>query len=123
MLTRTRATTTTICTKNMRRKKGHNQPWSKCPNNPNSKIARAAITANVRTNEAEADLGTMEDGVRGTVTIIMKMEIEIATDFATIIAICIPEAETENFAEAVAERCPAQRHGALIAPLGHPLSV
>ena len=50
------------------------------------------------------------------------MEVEIATDSATIMAIGIPEAERENLAKAVAERCPAQRHGVLIAPLRHPLS-
>ena len=75
------------------------------------------------TNEAETDLGTMADGARGTVTIIMKMEIEITTDPAIIMAIDIPEAERENLDEAVAERCPTQRHIALIAPFGHPLSV
>ena len=53
----------------------------------------------------------------------MMMEVEIATDSVTIMAIGIPEAEIENLAEAVAEMCPAQRYGALIAPLGHPLSV
>ena len=65
----------------------------------------------------------MADGARGIVTIIMKMEIEIATDSAIIMAIGIPEVERGNLAEAVAERCQAQRHGVLIAPLGHPLSV
>ena len=93
---------------NMCRKKGNNQEWSECPNNQKSKN----------------DLGTMADGARGTVTIIMKTEIEIATDSATIMAIDIPpEVERENIAVAVAESCPAQSHGVLITPLGHPLSV
>ena len=86
------------------------------------KITRAAIIASAEMNKAETDLGTMADGARGTVTIIMMMEVEIATDSTTIMAIGIPEAGTENLAKAVAERCPAQRHGALIAPLGQPLS-
>ena len=94
--------------------------------------ARAMTTAITRTctarratitNSTNAHLGTMADGARGAVAIIMKMEIEIATDSAIIMAIGIPEAERENLTEAVAERCQAQRHGALIAPLGHPLSV
>ena len=104
-------------------KKGHTHEWSECPNNPNSKNTRAATTASVETNEAETDLGMMADGARDTVTIIMKMEIEIVTDSAIIMAVRIPEAERENLAEAMAESCQAQRHGALIAPLGHPLSV
>ena len=82
-----------------------------------------AITASVETHEAEIDLRTMAHGVRGVVTIIMMMEVEIAKDSVIIMVIFIPGAGTENLAEAVAERCPAQRHGALIAPLGHPLSV
>ena len=53
----------------------------------------------------------------------MMMEVEIAADSAIIRAIDIPEVERENLAEAIAERCPAQRHGVLTAPLGHPLSV
>ena len=86
------------------------------------KITRAVTTASVGTNEAETDLGTMADGARGTVIIIMMMEVEIAKNSAIIMAIGIPGAETENLAKAVAESCHAQRHGALIAPLGHPLS-
>ena len=86
-------------------------------------ITRTAITVNVETNEAKTDLGTMADGARGTVAIIMMMEVEIAIDSVTIMAIDIPEAETENLAEAVAGRCPAQKRGVLIAPLGHSLSV
>ena len=35
----------------------------------------------------------------------------------------VPEAEAGNLAEAIAKRYPVQRHGVLIAPLGHPLSV
>ena len=38
-------------------------------------------------------------------------------------AIGIPEVETGNLAKAIAERCQALRHGVLIAPLGHPLSI
>ena len=87
------------------------------------RIMRTTTAVSVGTHEAETNLGTMADDARGTVTIITKMEIEIATDSATIMAIGIPEAEAENLAEAIVERCPAQRHGALIAPLGHPLSV
>ena len=87
------------------------------------KITRVAITASVETNEAKTDLGTMEVGARGTVTIIMMMEVEIAIDSVTIMAIGIPEAETENLAKAAAGRCPAQKRGVLIAPLGHPLPV
>ena len=45
--------------------------------------------------------------------------IETAIDMA----IGIPEVETGNLAKAIAKRCPALRHGVLIAPLGHPLSV
>ena len=37
---------------------------------------------------------------------------------AIIMVIGIPEAERDILAEAVSERCQAQRHGALIAPLG-----
>ena len=77
----------------------------------------------METNEAETDLGTMVNGARGTVTIILMMEVEIAIDSATIMPIGIPEVETENLAEAVAGRCPAQKHRVLIALLGHPLSV
>ena len=73
--------------------------------------------------DEKTDIGTKADGARGTVTIIMMMEGEIAIDSATVMAIGIPEAETENLAEAVAGRCPAQKRGVLIAPLGHPLSV
>ena len=91
--------------------------------NPNSKIIRATKAVSVETHEAEMDLGTMADGARGTVTMIMMMVVEIAKDSAIIIAIGILEAETENLAKAVAGRCPAQKRGVLIAPLGHPLSV
>ena len=93
------------------------------PTTPIQKITRATTTASVGTNEAETDLGAIANGARGTITIITKMEIEIVTDSAIIMAIGIPEAERDNLAEAAAERCQAQRHGALIAPLGHPLSV
>ena len=64
----------------------------------------------------------MADGVIDIVTIIMKMEKEIATVSAIITAIGIPEAGTESLAKAVAERCQAQRRGALTALSGHPLS-
>ena len=86
------------------------------------KFISTATTASAGTHIAETDLGIMGDGVRSITTIIMKMEIEIATGSAMIMAIGITGAGTENLAEAVAERCQAQRHGALIAPLGHPLS-
>ena len=76
----------------------------------------------METNGAGADLGTMTDDARGTVAIIIMMEVEIAKGSAIIMAIGIPRARTENLAKAVAERCQAQRHGALIAPLGHPMS-
>ena len=122
MMTQTRATTTAI-TRTCAARRATITLGANAPTTPIQKITRATITASVGTNEAETDLGTMADGARGTVTIIMMMEVEIATDSATIMVIGIPEAETENLAKAVAERCPAQRHGALIAPLGHPLSV
>ena len=64
----------------------------------------------------------MADGARSIVTIIMMMEVEITKDSVMIMAICIPGAGAENLAKAVAKRCQAQRHGALIAPLGHPMS-
>ena len=63
----------------------------------------------------------MADGVIDIVTIIMKMEKEIATVSAIITAIGIPEAGTESLAEAVAERCQARKRGASAAPLGHTL--
>ena len=75
----------------------------------------------METYEAETNLGTMADGTRDTVTIIM-MAIEIAIETAIDMVIGIPEVETGNLAEAIAERCPAQRHGVLISPLGQPLS-
>ena len=65
----------------------------------------------------------MIDGVISIVSIIMKMETEIATDSSMIVAIGIPGSETENLAKAVAGKCSAQKRGVLIAPLGHPLSV
>ena len=76
----------------------------------------------VGTHEAKTNLGTMADGTRGTVTRMM-MAIEVAIETAIDMAIGIPEVETGNLAKAIAERCPAQRHGVLTAPLGHPLSV
>ena len=48
------------------------------------------------TNEAETDLRMMADGARGTVTILMKIEIEIATDSVIIMAIGILEAERDS---------------------------
>ena len=74
------------------------------------------------THEAKMDLGMMRDGARGTVTIIM-MAIEIAIETVIDMAIGIPEVETGILTKAIAERCLAQRHGLLAAPLGHPLSV
>ena len=124
MMTRTRATTTATPRTCVARRAtitlGANAPTTSI-----QKIIRAMITASAGTNEAETDLGTMADGARGTITIIMKMEVEIAIDSATIMAIGILEVERENLVEveAVAERCPAQRHEVLIAPLGHPLLV
>ena len=76
----------------------------------------------MRTHQAETDLGTMADGVIGIVAIIMKTGKEIATVSVIITAIGIPGAGTENLAKAVAERCQAQKHKALTAPFGHPLS-
>ena len=64
----------------------------------------------------------MVDGVIDIVTIIMKMKKEIATVSTIITTIGIPEVETESLAKAVAERCQARKHGALVAPSGHPLS-
>ena len=122
MMTRTRATTPAI-TRTFASRRATITNGLSAPTVRIQKITRAATTASVETNEAETDLGTMADGARGTVTIIMKMEIEIETDSVIIMAIGIPEAEREKLAKAVAERCPAQRHGALTAPLGHPLSV
>ena len=52
----------------------------------------------------------------------MKIEAEIVIELAIIMAIGIPEAEIGNLAEAIAGRCPAQKRGVSIAPLGHPLS-
>ena len=48
------------------------------------------------TNEAETDLGMMADGARGTVAILMKIEIEIATDSVIIMAIGILKAERDS---------------------------
>ena len=70
----------------------------------------------METNEVETDLGTMVEGARGTVAIIMMMKVEIATYSTIIMAIRILEAERENLARAVVERCLAQRHGALMLP-------
>ena len=92
------------------------------PTTPTRRIIRETITASVGTHEAKMDLGMMRDGARGTVTIIM-MAIEIAIETVIDMAIGIPEVKTGNLAKAMAERCPAQRHGALTAPLGHPLLV
>ena len=64
----------------------------------------------------------MVDVVTAIVTVIMKMEGEIATVAAIITAIAMPEAGREGLAEAVAERCQAWKLKASIAPLGHPLS-
>ena len=60
--------------------------------------------------DEKTDIGTKADGARGTVTIIMMMEGEIAIDSATITAIGVPEAETDNLAKAVAGRCPPHRN-------------
>ena len=84
-------------------------------------LIRAMVAASAETHEAETDLGMMADGTRGIVTIIM-MRIEIEIETAIDMAIGVPEAKIGNLAKAIAERCPAQRHGVLIAPLGHPLS-
>ena len=78
--------------------------------------------ASVGTHEAKTNLGTMADGTRGTITIIM-MTIEVAIETAIDMVIGIPEVETGNLAKAIAERCSAQRHKVLTAPLGHLLSV
>ena len=51
------------------------------------------------------------------------MAIKVAIEIAIDMAIGIPEVETGILAKTIAERCPAQRHGVLTAPLGHPLSV
>ena len=85
-------------------------------------ITRTATTASVGTNKAETDLGTMADSSRGTVTIIMMMEIEIAKDSVMIVAIGISGAGAEILAKAVVERCQAQKHGALsvLTKLGTP---
>ena len=56
----------------------------------------------METHEGGTDLGTMADCARGTVTIILMMEVEIAIESATILAIGIPEAEMENLAKASA---------------------
>ena len=119
MMTRTRATKTAI-TGTCAARRGIITLGPNVPTIRIQKNTRAATTASVGTNEAEAGLGTMADGARDTATIIMMMEVDIAKDSAIIMAIGIP---AENLAKAVDERCPAQRHGALIAPLGHPLSV
>ena len=66
---------------------------------PVQKNISTATTASAGTHLAKADLGTLVDGVRSIVTIIMKMEIEIATDSAMIVAIGIPGAGTENLAK------------------------
>ena len=74
------------------------------------------------THEAKTNLGTMVDGARDAVTIIM-MAIEVAIETAIDMVIGIPEVETGILAKAIAERRPTQRHGVLIAPFGHSLSV
>ena len=56
---------------------------------PIQKITCAAITTSVETHEAETDIGTMADGARGTVTVIMMMEVEITIESAAIMAIGI----------------------------------
>ena len=74
------------------------------------------------THEAKRTLGTMTDGARGTVTIIM-MATEVSTETAIDMTIDIPDVETGILAKPIAKRWPAQKHGVLTAPLGHPLSV
>ena len=89
----------------------------------NRRITRTTTTASVVMHEAKMDLRTMADGARGTIITIM-MTIEIAIETAIDMAIGVPEVETGNLAKAIAKRCPTvQRHGLLIALLGHPLSV
>ena len=58
------------------------------------------------THETETNLGTMADGVRGTVTIIM-MAIEVVIETVIDMATSIPGVETGILAKAIAERCPA----------------
>ena len=77
----------------------------------------------METHKAETDFRTMADSARGTVTIIMIMEVEVAIETAIDMAIGIPEVETGILAKVIAKRCPAQRHRVLIAPLERPLSV
>ena len=75
---------------------------------------------------AENDLGVMAGGARGTIIIIMmaiETAIEIAIETTIHTAIGVPEPGTGNLAKATTERYPVQRHGVLIASLGHPLSV
>ena len=62
------------------------------------------------THEAETDLGTMSDGARDTVAIIMTT-IEITIETAIDLTIKGSEAETGHLAKEIVERCQAQRHG------------
>ena len=83
-------------------------------------VIRAMITASAETNAAEMDLGTkMADGARGIV-IIIETATEAAIETAIETAILISGADTENLAKVIVVRYPVQRHGVLIAPLGHP---
>ena len=102
-------------------KRGTTTPGPNAQTTPVQKIISTATTDGARTHLVKTEVGTMADGVIGIVTIIMKMEKEIATVSAIITAIDIPEAGTESLAEVVAERCQARKRGASTAPLGHPL--
>ena len=90
MITRTRATKTAI-TGTCAARRGIVTLGPNALAIPIQKNTRTTITASVDMNEAETDLGTMADGVRGTVTIMMMMEVEIAIDSAIIMSIGIPE--------------------------------
>ena len=106
MITRARAITT-AATRTGAARRGIITFGVSARTTPIQKNTRAVITASVETHEAETDLGTMADGARGTVTITMMMEVEIAIESTIIMTIDIPEAGKENLAKAIAERCPA----------------
>ena len=88
-------------------KRGTTTPGPNAQTTPVRKIISTATTDGAGTHPAETEVGTMADGVIGIVTIIMKMEKEIATESAMIKVIGIPREETASLAEAVAERCQA----------------
>ena len=102
-------------------KRGTTTPETNAQTTRVQKIISTATTAGTGTHLEEIEAGTMDGGVIDIVTVIMKIEKEIATGNAIITAIAIPEAGRENLAEAVAERCQAQIE-ASITRLGHPLS-